>query len=218
MPAEVTASTEIIGLGGAVTPAGLLAAYGMGMFPMAIAIDEAHSATAWYAPAERALLTYPGMHLTRSLRRSMRTFDITYDAAFADVLAGCADPSRDHGWMTAEYQDSYLGLHSAGYAHSVEVWQGGELVGGLLGIELGGLFCADTKFRRVTDASKAAVAGLSQRVFAGAIGPQRVVDAQWLTPHLASLGFQAVPRARYEAMLPGLQALPGTFGGGIRTV
>ena len=163
------------------------------------------------------MLRPPGMHISRSLRRSLKHFDITYDTAFGDVVAGCADPSREHGWIALEYRGAYARLHRAGHAHSVEVWQARELVGGLIGIELGGLFCADSKFRRVTDASKAAVAGLSRLMFAGEAGQHRMIDAQWMTGHLASLGFQTIPRENYARLVPELLAVPGAFGGGMST-
>jgi leucyl/phenylalanyl-tRNA--protein transferase len=211
VPAEVTAATDIVAIGGQLTAQGLLDAYSQAEFPMEIEVDHGRRVTAWYSPAARAVLQRPGMHVSRSLRRSMRGFAITYDRAFDEVLAGCADPDREHGWINAGYQRVYTELFGAGHAHSVEVWQAGELVGGLIGVERGGLFCADSKFRRVTDASKAAVAGLSALVFSGGWGPDRMIDAQWLTDHLESLGFRPMPRAEYRAELPRLLRVPGAF-------
>lgn len=216
VPAEVTAETDIVALGGRITPRSLVDGYARGIFPMGIVAevgeDELVHVNAWFAPAERAVLRHPGMHVSRSLRRAMRGFAITVDSDFAGVLAGCADPVRPHGWITAEYAAAYRELHSAGIAHSVEVWQAGELVGGLLGLQLGGLFCADSKFHRAANASKAAVAGLSEVVFGAGDGAERLIDAQWLTPHLASLGFQTMLRADYEALLPGLLSLSEVVG------
>ena len=143
----------------------------------------------------------------------MSRFDFSVDEAFAEVVAGCADPRRPGGWINEDYRVAYLALHEAGYAHSVEVWLAGELVGGLLGVELGGLFCADSKFRRVTDASKAAVAHLSRVIFGAPDGDQRMVDVQWLTDHLASLGCQEVTGSDYAGRLPGLLGLPPALGG-----
>lgn len=174
--------------------------------------------TAWFSPDPRAVLSWPGMRVSRSLRRSMRRFDITYDLAFDQVLEGCADPSRPHGWITPDYLTAYRELFAAGHAHSVEVWRageiGGDVVGGLMGVELGGLFCADSMFRRVTDASKAAVAGLSARIFdeTEPNGRRRLIDAQWLTGHLASLGFGPAPRDDYLSGLPVLVSRPAAFG------
>lgn len=212
---EVTAETDIVAVGGSISAQTVLRAYMLGLFPMDIDADiggpELVGITAWFAPAQRAVLRYPGMHVSRSLRRAMRGFGISVDQDFSAVLAGCSDPTRPRGWINEAYQAAYLELHQAGFAHSVEVWHGGELAGGLLGVQVGGLFCADSKFHRVTDASKAALAGLCSYVFGAADGHERLIDAQWLTEHLASLGFQAMPRADYEALLPALLALPPVF-------
>ncbi len=213
---EVTAETDVVLLGGAVTAATLLSSYRQGLFPMGIDVETGagvppETVCGWFAPAQRAVLRYPGMHVSRSLRRSMRDFQVTFDRDFGAVLAGCADPRRAGSWITAEYEAAYRELAAAGCAHSVEVWREGRLVGGLIGIELGGLFCADSKFRTVTDASKAAVAGLSQLVFSAPAAERRMIDAQWLTGHLASLGFTGLDRADYEAGLSDLVALPSAF-------
>lgn len=212
---EITDETDIVAIGGRVTPGALLASYRAGRFPMAIRVEDDEEsdryATAWFAPAQRAVLRYPGSHVSRSLRRSMRRFRITYDTDFDGVLAGCADPARPHAWITDDYRAVYRELFARGEAHSVEVWRGDVLAGGLLGVSMGGLFCADTMFHRITDASKAAVAGLSARVFDGAAGGARMIEAQWLTDHLATLGFVELPRATYEAELPRLLALPPPF-------
>jgi len=217
VPAEVTAATDIVAVGGAITADSLLWAYRQGMFPMATPIADpegrATQVTAWYSPAQRAVLRWPGMHVSRSLRRSMRGFQVSYDEAFDAVLDGCADPSREHGWIDQQYRRAYRELYERGQAHSVEVWRDAELAGGLVGVSVGGVFCADSKFHRVRDASKAAVAALSARVFDDERGPQRLIDAQWLTDHLASLGFEEMPRIDYLGALGELAAAPPVFGG-----
>lgn len=214
--AEVTAETDIVAVGGHVSARTIVAGYAQGVFPMDIDADvgaaDLVQLTAWFAPAERAVLRYPGMHVSRSLRRALRGFQITVDTDFAGVVDGCADPDRPQGWITPDYRRAYQQLHELGWAHSVEVWHGGELAGGLLGLQLGGLFCADSKFHRVTNASKAAVAGLSEVIFGADDGQHRLIDAQWLTPHLASLGFEGLARSDYEALLPGLLAMPPVIG------
>lgn len=214
-PPELTAESDIVALGGLITADTLLASYRAGRFPMTVEVAGAdgrdYPATAWFAPAQRSVLRFPGSHVSRSLRRSMRRFRITYDTDFAGVLAGCADPARPHSWITPDYRTAYLELFDRGEAHSVEVWRGDVLAGGLLGVSMGGLFCADSMFHRITDASKAAVSGLSSRVFAGPAGAARMVEAQWLTDHLATLGFVEMPRASYEAALPALLAMPSAF-------
>ncbi len=218
VPEELTEQTEIVLLGGRVEPSSLLQGYASGLFPMEVPVAgdgdrPAGTVLAWLAPDPRGVLAPPGLIPSRSLRRSMSRFDFSVDEAFGVVVAGCADPRRPGGWISDDYQASYLALRDVGYAHSVEVWLAGELVGGLLGVELGGLFCADSKFRRVTDASKAAVAHLSRVIFGAPDGDQRLVDVQWLTNHLASLGCQEVTGSDYAGRLPGLLGLPPALGG-----
>lgn len=216
VPQEVTAETEIVAVGGRPTADTIVAAYRRGVFPMSVLAEVADGATAevmaWFAPDPRAVLEYPGMHVSRSLRRSLRRFRTSVDEDFLGVLEGCADPSREHGWITDDFRRAYLDLHLRGMAHSVEVWQAGELVGGLIGVEVGGLFCADSKFRRVTDASKVAVARLSAEVFSAPDGRERLIDAQWPTEHLRSLGFVGLARPDYEVRLPMLTAMRAVFG------
>ena len=210
---NVTAETEIVAVGGSLTTATLRWAYATGSFPMPLDVNDAESAGyAWFSPQPRAVLTSPGMHVSRSLRKSMRGFTTSIDAAFPQVLAGCADPSRPHSWITRNYLEVYLDLAARGEAHSVEVWRGQDLVGGLIAVELGGLVCADSKFRRVTDASKAAVARLSAEVFGRPDGERRLIDAQWPTRHLVSLGFQSGPRSRYLREIRRLRKLPPVLG------
>ncbi len=213
---DLTEETEIVAIGGSVTAASLFRAYASGVFPMDVAavLDDGTETEilAWFAPDPRAVLRSPGMHVSRSLRRSMRAFAVTFDRAFEDVVAGCADPNRPHGWITADYERAYLELYRQGHAHSVEVWQAGTLVGGVLGVQIGGLICADSMFSHATDASKAALATLSARVFGARDGRRRLIDAQWLTDHLASLGFVEVERSDYEAALPALVTAPPLLG------
>lgn len=213
---DVTELTEIVAVGGRVTADTLVTSYAAGCFPMTVRTPddrEGPGVVAWFSPDPRAVLTAPGMHVSRSLRRSLRTFTTTIDRAFVEVLEGCADPVRPYGWITSEYKAAYLDLYLRGVAHSVEVWRGDTLVGGLIAVENGGLVCADSKFRRVTDASKAAVAALSAAVFGQEDGERRLIDAQWPTSHLLSLGFQAWPRPSYLESLGGLVSLPPALGG-----
>ena len=132
------------------------------------------------------------------------------DRAFGDVVAGCADPRRPGGWITPEMRAAYGELHALGWAHSIEVWDaGGTLAGGLYGVEVGGLFAAESKFHRRTDASKVALVALVERLRAA--GGERVLDVQWTTPHLRSLGARDVPRAEYLRRLPAALAAPPAF-------
>ena len=124
----------------------------------------------------------------------MRHFEFRVDSAFDEVVAGCAEPTRPHGWIDDRIQRAYRRLHELGWAHSVETWCDGELVGGLYGLGIGGLFAAESKFHRRTDASKAAVVALAT----GLVDDHpRLIDVQWRTDHLASLGVTEIPRSRY---------------------
>ena len=133
------------------------------------------------------------MHVSRSLRRTRRRYEIRFDTAFAEVVVGCADPRRPHGWITPEVRAAYVRLHELGWAHSVEAFDAdGRLAGGVYGVQIGGLFAAESMFTRATDASKAALAALSER-----LGTAALIDVQWLTPHLASLGAVEIAREEY---------------------
>jgi leucyl/phenylalanyl-tRNA--protein transferase len=138
--------------------------------------------------------------VSRSLRRALPRFEIRVDTAFEDVVRACADPARDGRWITEDIVEAYAGLHQLGWAHSVEAWQGGCLVGGLYGVAIGGLFAGESMFHRVTDASKAALVGLHELVCEDG-DPRRIIDVQWATPHLASLGVTEVPRREYLRLL-----------------
>ncbi len=193
---------EVLGVGADLSPATLLAGYRRGLFPM-----PQGRTLAWFSPDPRAVLPIGGFHASRSLRRRTRSFAVSVDQCFEDVLAACADRHRPGRWITRAYARAYRELHALGWAHSFEIWCQGELAGGVLGVELGGLFCGETMFRRATDASKAALwaAVAAQR---GPDAQHRVFDAQWLTPHLASLGARAIGRTQYLDRLPAALALP----------
>jgi leucyl/phenylalanyl-tRNA--protein transferase len=139
----------------------------------------------------------PGsLRVSRSLRRTHRTFETRVDTAFEQVVAACADPGRDGRWITPAIARAYAELHRLGWAHSVETWRDGELVGGLYGLAVGGLFAGESMFHHVTDASKVALVALTEIVFADD-DPRRLIDVQWATPHLESLGICEVPREDY---------------------
>jgi leucyl/phenylalanyl-tRNA--protein transferase len=134
-------------------------------------------------------------------------FDIRVDTAFPEVMARCADPSREGRWITPEMTAAYTQLHELGWAHSVEAWRDGELLGGLYGLALGGIFAGESMFHLATDASKCALAGLTELVFADG-DPGRLIDVQWATPHLRSLGVTEMARGDYLARLGRSLALP----------
>ena len=179
-----------------ITSSTLLAAYRKGFFPMAID-GEIH----WFSPRERGIIPLDRFHASRRLRRVLKQgrFEVAVDRAFEGVVAACASrPAPGGTWIDAEIAESYTALHRAGFAHSVETWREDELVGGLYGVTLHGAFFGESMFHRVTDASKVALAWLVERMRARGY---TLLDIQWVTPHLASLGAVAVPRAYYRALL-----------------
>jgi leucyl/phenylalanyl-tRNA--protein transferase len=208
---------EIAGVGADLAPGTLLAAYRQGLFPMRLQARGplGLGPLGWWSPDPRGILPLDGLHVSRSLRRSQRRFEVRVDTAFEEVMRGCADPKRPHGWIDKKFIAAYTELHRLGWAHSVETWQmhdpgGGErgpdeLVGGLYGVAIGGLFAAESKFHRVTDASKVAVVALVDLMRAGG---GTLLDVQWTTPHLASLGAVDVPRARYLELVADAVAAP----------
>lgn len=200
-PVEAADEDGLVGVGADLEPGTILAAYRRGLFPMPVG---GRGLVGWWSPDPRAIIPLDGLRVSRSLRRSMRRFEIRIDTAFAEVLDACADPSRPHGWISADVRAAYGRLHDMGWVHSVEAWDtdDGVLAGGLYGVALGGLFAGESMFHRRTDASKAALAGLVDLLRAGEGGPAgRVLDVQWMTPHLASLGAVEVPREDYVRLV-----------------
>lgn len=204
--ARAAGEDDLLALGADLAPGTLLAAYRTGLFPMGVGEDGA-APVGWWSPAERGILEPGRVHVSRSLRRSLRRFSTTVDTAFAEVVAGCAAPDRDGRWITPEITAAYARLHELGWAHSVEVWEEGALVGGLYGIAVGGLFAGESMFHRASDASKAALVHLDRLVAADG-DRRRLVDVQWRTGHLASLGALAIPRADYLDRLAAAAACP----------
>lgn len=177
-------------------PGTLLAAYRNGIFPMPIGGRRAPMA--WFSPVRRGVMRPRDLHVSRSLAKSARRFEIRVDTACAEVVDACADPRRPSGWIDAPIREAYLRLHELGWVHSVETWRDGRLVGGLYGLALGGLFAGESMFHRETDASKAALVGLVRILDDGY---DRLIDTQWQTPHLATLGVSEVSRAAYLKLL-----------------
>lgn len=188
----------LLAAGGALTPEWLLTAYRQGIFPW----YSAGEPILWWSPDPRLVLAPARMKLSRSLRRTLRRqrFEVRFDTAFSTVVEGCAEPREPGGgtWITAEMQAAYRRMHELGYAHSVEVWNEGELAGGLYGIAVGRAFFGESMFSLRTDASKVALAHLARylesRDFA-------VIDCQMTTSHLLSLGAFEIPRADFRAGL-----------------
>ncbi|MBS1838630.1 MAG: leucyl/phenylalanyl-tRNA--protein transferase [Actinobacteria bacterium] len=189
-------------LGGDLEPATLLAAYRAGLFPMPIGRRR----IGWWSPDPRGIIPVgpsaisegTAFHVSRSLRRSLRHFEVTLDHAFERVVRACGDPRRPHGWITADFVRAYAQMHEMGWAHSVEVWDQGELVGGVYGVSIGAFFAGESMFHTATDASKVALVHLTA-MFDHV--PDALFDVQWLTPHLSSLGAVDIPRARYLELL-----------------
>jgi leucyl/phenylalanyl-tRNA--protein transferase len=174
----------------------LLQGYASGIFPMADSRDATD--LFWVEPRNRAIIPLDSFHMSRSLRRTIRSgrFAVTRDRDFAAVIAGCAD--REETWINADIERAMLALHASGHAHSVEVWHAGALVGGVYGVKLGRAFFGESMFSRMADASKVALAWLVARM---KVGGFTLLDCQFMTPHLASLGAVNVTRAAYVRLL-----------------
>ena len=205
-PPDSTALSEPNGLlaaGGALTPDWLLAAYRRGIFPW----FSGGEPILWWSPDPRLVLEPEHIHISHSLRKTLRRrrFEVRADTAFGPVMRACAAP-REPGlgtWITPAMQAAYLRMHELGYAHSVECWRDGKLVGGLYGMALGRMFFGESMFSRETDASKVALAHLARLL--GALG-YGMIDCQMTTPHLLSMGAYEIPRAQFVARLEGLTA------------
>lgn len=210
---ERAARGDVLGVGADLRPGTLLAAYRSGLFPMRL--DGTAGPLAWWSPDPRGILPLDRLRVSRSLRRSVRRATVTVDTAFPAVVAGCADVRRPGGWIGPDIAAAYAELHRLGWAHSVETWVDGELVGGLYGVAIGGLFAGESMFHTSPDASKVALVGLVERLRADG-GHGRLLDVQWLTPHLARLGAVEVPRRRYLGLLHRALArpLPAVFDDG----
>ena len=189
----------LVAAGGALTVEWLLTAYAHGIFPWFDSDDE-H--VLWWSPARRAVITPGQMRRSRSLTKRIRNagFDVRVDSAFESVVAGCSGPrSRADGtWITPAMRKAYGQLHHAGFAHSVEVWQADQLVGGLYGVSLGRYFFGESMFSRVSDASKVAFHALHVQLQAWEF---HLIDCQLQNPHLASLGVIEIPRSEFLADL-----------------
>jgi leucyl/phenylalanyl-tRNA--protein transferase len=214
--AAAAGSGEIVGIGADLAPGTLLAAYRSGLFPM----PARRGQMAWWSPDPRGIIPLdPGsLRITRSLRRSCGRFELRVDTAFDEVISACADRRRPGAWIDRRIVRAYCLLHRFGWAHSVEAWDSsGELVGGLYGVAIGGLFAGESMFHRSPDASKVALVGLVDMLRAATpdAGSGRLLDVQWATPHLRSLGAVEVSRERYHRLLSAALPLtqPAVFGG-----
>jgi len=191
LPAPGPGSGDLVALGGDLAPATILGAYRGGLFPMPV-----DGELGWWSPVHRGVLPLDGLRVTRSLRKSVRRYDVRVNTAFDEVVAACAAPRRDGAWIDADIADAYGQLHRMGWAHSVETWRDGELVGGLYGLAINGLFAGESMFSHATDASKVALVHLVELLRDEYVG-QRVLDTQWRTEHLATLGVVEIARTEY---------------------
>src|SRR5450432_3097296 len=191
---DPTASDDegLLAIGGDLTPERLLFAYERGVFPW---YDDGLPPM-WWCPNPRAVMDAERLHVAHSLRKVMRSgrFSISFDRAFRRVMLECGRERESGTWILPEMVDAYTALHVLGHAHSVEVWQGESLVGGLYGVQRGALFAAESMFHRARDASKVALVSAIERLFAAGI---ELFDVQFLTPHLESLGAYEITRSEY---------------------
>jgi leucyl/phenylalanyl-tRNA--protein transferase len=169
--------------------------------------DRPQDPLLWFSPMRRGVLPLGALRVSKSLRRSTREFEIRVDTAFDEVVAACGDPARPQGWIDDRIREAYGALHRLGWAHSVEAWRAGRLAGGLYGVAIGGLFAGESMFHRETDASKVALVGLV-RLLCDEYADARLLDVQWSTPHLASLGVLELTRSDYLARLRDALTLP----------
>jgi leucyl/phenylalanyl-tRNA--protein transferase len=202
---------EVVGFGADLEPGTLLAAYRSGVFPMPVR----RGVVAWWAPDPRGIIPLQpeALLISRSLRRSCRRYEIRVDSAFDDVIEACAELPRHGAWIDSHIKAAYRRLHSLGWAHSVEAWDpDGRLAGGLYGVAIGGLFAGESMFHLQTDASKVALVALVGLLRGAGAG---LLDVQWATPHLKSLGAVEISRSEYLGRLREAVTLPQPemFGG-----
>lgn len=203
---------DLVGAGADLEPGTLLAAYRHGLFPMPVSLAR-RSVLGWWSPDPRGVIPLHTLRVSRSLRAAARRFDVTVDSCFEEVVTRCADPRRPHGWLTEDMAAAYVRLYQRGWAHSVEVWTGdGRLAGGLYGVAVGGLFAGESMWHEPEpfgrDASKVALMALVGLLGRAPASSRRLLDVQWTTPHLTSLGAVDVPRTLYLARLREALQLP----------
>ena len=206
-PVDHADEDGLVGVGADLEPGTILAAYRRALFPMPFG---PHGPVGWWSPDPRAVVPLDGLRVSRSLRRSLRRFEIRVDSAFEQVIDACSDPSRPHGWISPDVRVAYRRLNDLGWVHTVEAWSvdDDELVGGLYGVAIGGLFAGESMFHHRSDASKAALVGLVELMRSAGDADRRVLDVQWQTPHLSSLGAVELARTDYVSRLAAALDLP----------
>lgn len=195
LPDPRTADGDVVAVGADLSAGTILEAYRNGMFPMHL--PDGH--LGWWSPVDRAIIPLHDLRVTRSLRQSTRRYRVSVDVDFPAVIQRCASADRPDGWITDEIIDAYTELHRLGWVHSIEVWDSeGSLAGGLYGVAIGGLFAGESMFHVARDASKVALVHLVVLMNAGG---GRLLDVQWQTEHLESLGAKIVGRDAYLDLL-----------------
>ena len=194
-PDPTGATEDLIAIGADLAAGTLLNAYRSGYFPM----PHGRRQIGWWSPNPRGVMRPEGLRVTRSMRRSARRFDIRVDTDFRSVIEACGDPRRPHGWINPAFIEAYGRMFELGWVHSIEVYDdSGVLAGGLYGVRIGGLFAGESMFHHQRDASKVALMALVDMMQASGM---TLLDVQWATDHLRSLGIIEVARAKYMAML-----------------
>lgn len=202
-PSVSTADEEgVVGVGADLDPGTVLGAYCHGLFPMPVGQE---SVIAWWSPDPRGVIELADLRITRSMRQAAKRFDVRIDTSFDTVIEQCRSQARPGGWISDDIVASYIRLHRMGWAHSIETWQNGKLVGGLYGIAIGGLFAGESMFHTVTDASKVALMHLADVINDGR---DRLIDTQWFTEHLGTLGATEITRPAYLNRLQAVLQTP----------
>lgn len=188
---------DLIAAGGDLEPTTLICAYRKGLFPMVL--EERERVVGWWSPDPRGILPLDNLRVTRSMRQSARRYEVRIDTCFSDIIRACANPSRESAWITDEFVRAFTALHELGWAHSIEVFdRRGQLAGGLYGVRINGLFAGESMFHLQRDASKVALMSLVQLMRDTGLA---LLDVQWRTDHLGSLGAIEVSRERYLSLL-----------------
>ena len=210
-PVDLATPEGLLAVGGDLRPERLLEAYRHGIFPW----YNEDQPILWWSPDPRTVLFPEKLHVSRSMKRSLRSglFSVTLDRCFRDVMQHCAGPRPQYPdggtWITTEMLDAYTTLHKQGYAHSVETWKKGQLVGGLYGVALGGAFFAESMFAHVPDASKVGLVFLVRQLHAWRF---RLIDCQQASPHVMRFGAEEIPRRSYLDHLANSVSLPERRG------
>ena len=193
LPPSEWPDEDLVNLGADLEPSTVIAGYRLGLFPMEV--TGLPGVLGWWSPAQRGILPLDGLRVTKSMKQSAKKFDVRIDTCFTRVMRECANPARESGWITEEFIRAYTKLHEMGWAHSIEAFdKSGELAGGLYGVRVGRLFAGESMFFKQRDASKVALMALVDLMKESGMA---LLDVQWCTTHLATLGAIEIPRSDY---------------------